>query len=151
MHGPPVWAKSAKLAPVMLALIDVAGRPPSLITVTVRLIDEWPLTTVPNAMLAGTTLSGVNPVPLSAIAGGPPFGSSTTPTESVPLSALSMLGVNVTAYVQLDDAASAPLQLPPVTLKSPGLTPPTLAPVNVIDPVAALFVTVTFTVFEAVR
>jgi len=147
---PPVTAKSVKLGPVMLSLSEAAA-PPSLITVTVPFVDECPLTTVPKAMLAGTTRSGVNPVPLRPTAGGPPLGSSATPIESAPLSALSVLGVNVTAYVQLDKAANELPQLPPVTAKSPGLAPLMLVPVSVIDPPAALLLTVMSTVFEAVR
>ncbi len=93
---PPVTAKSAKLAPPTLSLNETAA-PPSLITVTVLFGEGWPPATVPKAMLAGTTLTGVTPVPLSAIAAGPPLGSSATKIESEPLSAASLLGVNVTA------------------------------------------------------
>src|SRR5208282_1183397 len=93
---PPVTVKSPGLAPPTLSLNETAA-PPSLITVTVLLVEEWPSTTVPKAMLAGTTLTGTNPVPLSATAGGPPLGSCATPIESVPLSAVSLPGVNVTA------------------------------------------------------
>ncbi len=93
MQVPPVTAKSAKLVPVMLSLSETAA-PPSLITVTVLFTEEWPPATVPKAILAGTTLTGVTPVPLSAIAAGPPLGSSATKIESEPLSATSLLGVN---------------------------------------------------------
>jgi hypothetical protein len=43
-------------------------------------------------------MSGVIPVPLRPTAGGPPFGSSTTPIDSEPLSAVSVLELNLTAY-----------------------------------------------------
>lgn len=52
--------------------------------------------------------------------------------------------------MQLDDAASDEPQVPPVTAKSPALTPPMFAPVSVIDPVVALLFTVRFNVFDAV-
>ena len=61
-----------------------------------------------------------------------------------------MLGVNFTEYVQLDEAASEPPQLPPVTAKSPALAPPMFVPVSVIGPLVALLLTVMFSVFEAV-
>ena len=41
-------------------------------------------------------------------------------------------------------------QLPPVTAKSPALTPPMFAPVSVIDPLVALLFTVRFNVLDAV-
>lgn len=80
----------------MLSL-RVTVAPPLLVTVTVldrRMLRRGP---VPKAMLAGSAFSGVIPVPLSVTAAGPPFGSSATPIDSVPLSAVSVLGVNLTA------------------------------------------------------
>jgi hypothetical protein len=93
---PPVTVKSPGLAPLTFSL-SVTAAPPSLITVTVLLVEEWPSATLPKAMLAGTTLIGTNPVPLRSIAAGPPFGSSATAIERVPVSAVSVLGVKVTA------------------------------------------------------
>ena len=53
--------------------------------------------------------------------------------------------------MQLDDAASVPVQVPPpVTAKSPELAPPMPVPVKVIGPLVAWLVTVMLSVLEAV-
>jgi hypothetical protein len=151
VHVPPVTAKSVALLVVLVTFsLIVSVALPLLVIVTVLFTDEWPPAMVPKAMLAGSALSGVTPVPLSGTADGPPLGSCATPIDSVPLSALSMLGVNVTAYVQLDDAANDAPQLPPVTAKSPALPPPMVAPVSVIGPLVARLLTVMLSGLDAV-
>jgi hypothetical protein len=54
------------------------------------------------------------------------------PIEKRTALAVSVLGVNVTAKLQLDDDANEPLKVGPVTAESPEFAPPMVVSVRVI-------------------
>ena len=73
-------------------------------------------------------------------------GSCGTVTASVALSALALVGWNFTATVQLELAASVPVQVPPTIVKSDALGPLVLLLVEMVN--GDLLVTISLSVFD---
>jgi hypothetical protein len=118
--------KSALFGPVM-PLLSVSVNGERLVTfkmLTVLLAD---CATLPNARLAGRTVAGIVGPVLSAIVWGP-SGSGLSETVRVPDSVPSTPGANDTVIVQVLEAASVELQVPPVTEKSAALVPLKFSP-----------------------
>ena len=113
--------KSDPLGPLMLWAND-SGNPDRLVTVTVLVFVGVLEVSVPYASVAGRTLSGiVGPVLSATVYGG--SGSGLSETNSVADSVPSTLGEKCTIIEHAFSAPRLEVQVPPPTVKSPGLAP----------------------------
>ena len=118
---PGATLKSALFAPLML-LLSVSVNGERLVTFKVLKVLLADCATLANARLVGATVAGIVGPVLSAIVYGP-SGSGLSETVSVPDSVPSAFGANDTVIVQVADAASVEVQVPPVTEKAAALVP----------------------------
>ena len=113
--------KSDPLGPLMLWAND-SGNPDRLVTVTVLVFVGVLEVSVPYASVVGRTLSGIVGPVLSATVYGA-SGSGLSETDSVADSVPSTLGEKCTIIEHAFSAPRLEVQVPPPTVKSPGLAP----------------------------